>query len=144
MNVVKDVNNYENFLPFCAYSKMSPFTTDKKKLVEKSTGILHIGFANITDKYTSRVVYDPQNESITAYNIKGNVFEKMTASWKFKDKTTIVEGQGPSHSTEYEFKIDYKMGNPLYTQVAKTAFPKISDMMVKSFEKQVQDGELKN
>ena len=136
ISTVKQVNEYQEFLPFCEISKMSPFR--ERHLREEAQGTLHIGFGSITDKYTSRVIYSPDKNEIKALNLDGNVFKKMSSNWTFKDTTSFGEA-GLEHGTEYTFQIDCTFGNPIYSKIGKAAFPKVSEMMVKSFENRVKE-----
>ena len=115
---------------------MSPYRS--RNLKEHCNGTLHIGFGHISDKYTSRVIYDPSEQKIIAINLDGHVFSQMRSTWTFTD-TTSFGSEGMKNGTDYEFKIEYKMGNPIYSKVAKAAFPTVSKQMVEAFEKRVEN-----
>jgi coenzyme Q-binding protein COQ10 len=141
VEIVKDVNKYSQFLPFCAKSEVSPYRS--RNMQEHAMGTLHIGWGSITDKYTSRVIYDAEKTKITAINLDGHVFEQMRSTWTFKDGTKFVPGEGMVFSTNYDFEIKFKMGNPIYNQAAKAAFPRVSKQMYEAFESRVQELEKK-
>lgn len=133
VKVIKDVNNYEKYLPFCQKSEISDFRhiCDRK---EEATGVLHIGYGPFSDFYTSKIVYDPLCKILVAENIEGQIFKSMSSEWKFKSL-------GENLGTEYSFEMKCEIDNPIYNFVAKQAFGYVSSMMVNSFKRRILEVE---
>jgi len=141
LNVVKNVQDYDKFIPLCNKSTIQPYkprrqtsTTASGQLV--ALGTLHIGFdmpgfGSITEKYTSRVTLSPDSRQITAENLDGTIFKEMRSKWTFGETDT-------PNTCKFHFEIDYTMSNQGYALVAKQLFPEISKRMVESFKNEVK------
>lgn len=132
---VTEVDAYSAFLPFCQKSTISKYKTHRSGQKRTAMGTLHIGYGQLVDKYTSRVTVFDEKMEVRAENRDGMVFREMDSVWQFRE---VEREDGKcGGSCEYQFKITYTMGNPLYATVAKSVFPTISKLMSDSFEKEV-------
>ena len=100
INLILDINNYKDFLPWC---KNSIVTNDRE---ENSKRIifadLEIGYKQIADTYTSEVIFDIENSQIIVKPVSGPI-KKLTNIWKFKEIT--------EKSCEVNFYIEIELNN---------------------------------
>ena len=78
--VVADVDRYQEFVPFCAGSRVLRRTSHTRFEAE-----LEIGFRLFNERYVSDVSLVP-GESVTAEAVRtpGGLFERLVSTWRFE------------------------------------------------------------
>ena len=111
INLILDINNYKDFLPWC---KNSIVTNDRE---ENSKRIifadLEIGYKQIADTYTSEVIFDIENSQIIVKPVSGPI-KKLTNIWQFKEIT--------KKSCEVNFYIEIELNNFILNTVFEKFF----------------------
>eukprot|EP00741_Cyanophora_paradoxa_P003549 tig00000093_g3447.t1 len=124
-NVVVDVDNYKEFVPWCADSRV----------VRRSANVmeaeLSIGFKVFVEKYTSRVEFQPQT-MVKATSLNSALFHHLINEWKFEP--------GPLPNTCYlSFLVDFQFRSPLYSQLVQAFFDEVARRIVSAFEGRARD-----
>ena len=127
INLILDINNYKDFLPWC---KNSIVTYDRE---ENSKRIifadLEIGYKQIADTYTSEVIFDIENSQIIVKPVSGPI-KKLTNIWKFKEIT--------EKSCEVNFYIEIELNNFILNTVFEKFFDAGFEKIFTSFENQAK------
>jgi coenzyme Q-binding protein COQ10 len=127
INLVLDINNYKDFLPWC---KNSIVTNDRE---ENSKRIifadLEIGYKQIADTYTSEVIFDRENSQIIVKPVCGPI-KKLTNIWEFKEIT--------EKSCEVNFYIEIELNNFILNTVFEKFFDVGFEKIFTSFENQAK------
>ena len=127
INLILDINNYKDFLPWC---KNSIVTNDRE---ENSKRIifadLEIGYKQIADTYTSEVIFDRENSQIIVKPVCGPI-KKLTNIWKFKEIT--------EKSCEVNFYIEIELNNFILNSVFEKFFDAGFEKIFTSFENQAK------
>ncbi|KAG0037532.1 Coenzyme Q-binding protein coq10a, mitochondrial [Podila clonocystis] len=105
-DLVANVDDYQNFLPWCTYSKMSdplssrPATSGSKPSKDGSEGEitvrhgeLGIGFNAFQERYVSKVTCQAP-WTVTAVSYDSSLFKELSTTWKFTPnvpKSTTLE-----------------------------------------------------
>lgn len=119
--VVSDVENYKQFVPFCKRSDVSKRTKDYLR------GELEIGFPPIVESYTSHVTLD-QPRLVMAECKDGKLFDHLTTTWKFgpglknKKRTCVID-----------FHVDFQFKSVLHSQLAHMFFNELVRQMESAF-----------
>ncbi|PVZ98072.1 hypothetical protein BB558_005935 [Smittium angustum] len=109
-NVVSDVDNYKNFVPWCIDS--SVFLETKKEIlgqngkVSQVQAALKIGFKQFSEKYTSTVEMH-EHSKVSSTSIDSLLFKKLISTWTFtpventnvNDNTKNLENSGPERKS---------------------------------------------
>ena len=128
--VVADVDKYEEFVPFCARSRVVRRHTESHFEAE-----LEIGFRLFNEKYLSDVKL-VDGESVTAEAITGGepggsrgsgLFERLVSTWKF------TPGSHPNECV-VNFDIDFRVGSVVHAQAVGLFFEEVSRMQINAFE----------
>ena len=127
INLILDINNYKDFLPWC---KNSIVTNDRE---ENSKRIifadLEIGYKQIADTYTSEVIFDIENSQIIVKPVSGPI-KKLTNIWEFKEIT--------EKSCEVNFYIEIELNNFILNAVFEKFFDAGFEKIFTSFESQAK------
>ena len=127
INLILDINNYKDFLPWC---KNSIVTNDRE---ENSKRIifadLEIVYKQIADTYTSEVIFDRENSQIIVKPVCGPI-KKLTNIWKFKEIT--------EKSCEVNFYIEIELNNFILNTVFEKFFDAGFEKIFTSFENQAK------
>jgi coenzyme Q-binding protein COQ10 len=127
INLILDINNYKDFLPWC---KNSIVTYDRE---ENSKRIifadLEIGYKQIADTYTSEVIFDIENSQIIVKPVSGPI-KKLTNIWEFKEIT--------EKSCEVNFYIEIELNNFILNNVFEKFFDAGFEKILTSFENQAK------
>ncbi|XP_034243385.1 coenzyme Q-binding protein COQ10 homolog B, mitochondrial [Thrips palmi] len=120
-NVVSDVENYKNFVPFC---KRSDVTVRKSGFLK---GELSIGFPPITESYVSAVTLI-RPRLVKAECTEGHLFDHLTTVWKFS----------PGLSTEpqscvIDFHVSFSFRSAFHSQLAHVFFNELVRQMERAF-----------
>ncbi|BES96234.1 Coenzyme Q-Hypothetical protein protein COQ10 [Nesidiocoris tenuis] len=124
--VVSDVENYRNFVPFCVRSDVS-HRTEKLLL-----GRLEIGFPPLVESYVSRVTMERPN-LVKADCTDGKLFDHLTTSWRFNP--------GPKHtprSTSIYFYLSFEFKSALHSQLANVFFNQLVQQMESAFIREAE------
>ena len=122
--LVADIDNYCEFLPWCNDSKIIEVTNidnEKKTLIAD----LEIGYKDLVYTYRSNVLLNNQELTIKVDFIHGP-FKNLDNSWIFKK----IDDQ----SCEIEFFIDFELNVGVLNLLISKFFDKAFKKMVNSFE----------
>lgn len=122
--LVADIDNYREFLPWCNDSKIIEVTNidnEKKTLIAD----LEIGYKNLVYTYRSNVLLNNQELTIKVDFVHGP-FKNLDNSWIFKK----IDDQ----SCEIEFFIDFELNVGVLNLLISKFFDKAFKKMVNSFE----------
>jgi coenzyme Q-binding protein COQ10 len=118
-NVVADVDQYKNFVPWCRNSEIVKVVDDNHFQAD-----LEVGFQLFSEKYTSNVTLGERK--ITSEAIDGTVFHRLLFSWEFN--------QGPTANTTWAtFCVEYSFKNKIYMQTSVMFFDQVVSKMVGAF-----------
>ena len=122
--LVADIDNYREFLPWCNDSKIIEVTNidnEKKTLIAD----LEIGYRDLVYTYRSNVLLNNQELTIKVDFVHGP-FKNLDNSWIFKK----IDDQ----SCEIEFFIDFELNVGVLNLLISKFFDKAFKKMVNSFE----------
>jgi coenzyme Q-binding protein COQ10 len=127
INLILDINNYKDFLPWC---KNSIITDDREENTKRIIfADLEIGYKQIADTYTSEVIFDRENSQIIVKPVCGPI-KKLTNIWKFKEIT--------EKSCEVNFYIEIELNNFILNNVFEKFFDAGFEKILTSFENQAK------
>ena len=127
INLILDINNYKDFLPWC---KNSIVTDDREENTKRIIfADLEIGYKQIADTYTSEVIFDRENSQIIVKPVCGPI-KKLTNIWKFKEIT--------EKSCEVNFYIEIELNNFILNNVFEKFFDAGFEKILTSFENQAK------
>lgn len=121
-DVVKDVNNYHNFVPMC----------EKSKIIDKKNsnifyGKLDINYKIYQDSYISKVICKKEKKNnldvykISSFSNDNKIFNFLTSDWEITEKNNI---------TFVNYKLQFEMKNYIYSSVTNTLKNYITDKTV--------------
>ena len=122
--LVADIDNYREFLPWCNDSKIIEVTNidnEKKTLIAD----LEIGYKDLVYTYRSNILLNNQELTIKVDFVHGP-FKNLDNSWIFKK----IDDQ----SCEIEFFIDFELNVGVLNLLISKFFDKAFKKMVNSFE----------
>ncbi len=128
IKLVLDIDNYNEFLPWCKSSKILKIDEDSTKKIIHAD--LEIGYKLITDTYTSEVVFDKKKSEIIVKSLSGPI-KKLSNIWSFKD---INES-----SCEVNFFIEIELNNLLLNAMFSKFFDIGFEKILSSFEDRAKD-----
>ncbi|KAG2229295.1 dehydrase and lipid transport-domain-containing protein [Thamnidium elegans] len=134
-NVVSNVDDYHNFIPFCTASKVY---TNKLlgNNINVMTAELSVGFKLFEEKYMSKVTCD-KPRAVTAVAADAKLFNDMTTSWKFTPNVPhakLNSVEAADHPTCWvDFNISFDFASPLHAQASTVFFDQVSKMMLQAF-----------
>lgn len=141
--LVADVDSYSQFVPYCAKSRVTQWSSpDDSGRKWPTLADLHVGWGGLNEEFTSRlrcvpgvsveaVSGDPAGTS--AASDASAVFKSLVTRWSLRPLTAQ-----PSPSTEVNLSIKYQFTNPLYAAVSAAVSDKIAALMIEAFEKRAQ------
>ncbi|MCF6443264.1 type II toxin-antitoxin system RatA family toxin [Nereida sp. MMG025] len=122
-DLVADVANYPQFLPWCAAARIRSRTPQGDTEVMEAD--LVISFKVFRERFGSRVVLHPEDHKIDTAYIDGP-FRYMESTWKFKD----VEG-----GVEVNFFVDFEFKNAILQGIIGVVFNEAMQRIVRAFER---------
>ena len=119
-DVVADVDQYKDFVPWCTKS----ITTTKTKKTAKAQ--LSVGFGPVTEHYNSTLVCN-RPYYLKSICTDGKLFNMLECTWRF------AEGKTPK-SCVISFDVSFEFRSLMYTKLAKVFFDEVAKKMVVAFE----------
>jgi len=120
--VVSEVEHYPEFLPWVVGLRvLSRSKASGKQIVHAE---MLVGFKAFRERYTSKVVCDPDARTIDVTQTEG-VFAHLENHWRF-----TPEGRG----CRVDFEIAFEFKSRLLNAVAGTAFARAAAQMSRAFE----------
>lgn len=119
--VVSDVENYRNFVPFCKRSDVSKRTDNFLR------GELEIGFPPIMESYVSHVTLN-RPRLVSAECTDGKLFDHLTTTWKFSPGL-----KNKKRSCVIDFHVDFEFKSVLHSQLAHMFFNELVRQMESAF-----------
>lgn len=118
-DVVSDVGQYKEFLPFCVDSKVVRRVSDKEFEAE-----LAVGFKVFTETYTSRVTV-ARPHSVRSEMQGSSIFEHLISSWQLRDL-------GGTRCA-VDFTVDFAVAPSLQAEAVKIFFTDTVQAQVQAF-----------
>ncbi len=121
-DLVIDIENYPQFLPWCKIAKITEIIDDQNLKAD-----LVVNFKNFFEKYTSLVSHHKINHQfeIKAIAIDGP-FKTLITKWHVKDL-----GRG---NCEVDFFIDFSFRSIILEKMISAVFEKAAKKMMSAFE----------
>jgi len=140
-DVVKNVKEYEEFLPFCLESKITrlPKTTDKDQ--DWFEAELTVGQGTIKESYNSRVTFK-NGEFVESKAIDSDLFHILTTKWTFTPNTSSTDPTTINCKTQCE--LTYQFKSSFYAMVMDKFFASSLDVMIDSFDKRCKEKYIDN
>lgn len=121
-DLVADVADYPQFLPWCSAARVKSVTPQGDTAVMEAD--LVISFKVFRERFTSRVVLMPASKKIDAEYLDGP-FRYMKSNWAFRD----VEG-----GCEVSFFVDFAFRNMVLQKLIGVVFNDAMQRIVRAFE----------
>ncbi len=121
--IAADVERYPEFVPWCTALRV--LSRDREGGKDVLTAETVVGFRNLRERYTSRVVLDPKAHTIDVTQIEG-VFRHMETHWRF-----TPDG---ANRCELAFAISFEFRSRVLSTIAGNAFGLVVRRMAQAFE----------
>ncbi len=125
--IAADVERYPEFVPWCVALRV--LSRDRAGARDVLTAQTVVGFRNLRERYTSRVVLDPMAHTIDVTQIEG-VFRFMETHWRF-----VPEGDG---QCRLDFSIAFEFRSRVLSAIAGNAFSLVVSRMTHAFEERAK------
>jgi len=120
--VVADVERYPEFLPWVVALRIK--SRVKEDAREILTAEMAVGYRTLRERYTSRVVLDPQARAIDVTAIEGP-FRRLDNHWRFSPQGNV---------TKIDFRVTFEFSSRLLQMAAGSAFEQVLMKMTDAFE----------
>ena len=127
IDLVLDIENYPNFIPYCLDAKI--YEKKEKKNLILIIADLTIGRGPFKATYKSDVRFNKDTDTILVTNIEGPL-KHLDNKWVFLEKDS---------STEISFDIDFEIENKFLNIVMSKSFQYGLDKIADSFQKRAND-----
>lgn len=121
-DLVLDIDQYPDFLPWCSYARVFEVGADYKK------ADLSIGYKIFQETFTSDVRFTAPSDIQVKY-IKGP-FKYLNNNWKFTKKANV--------QCQVDFFVDFEFRSRILEAAIGVIFTKAVFKMVQSFEKRAE------
>ena len=128
IELVLDIDSYNEFLPWCKSSKILKIDEDNAKKIIHAD--LEIGYKLIADTYTSEVFFDKKKSEIIVKPLSGPI-KKLSNIWSFKEIDR--------YSCEVNFFIEIELNNLLFNSMFSKFFDIGFEKILSSFEDRAKD-----
>ncbi|KAI8142136.1 cyclase/dehydrase, partial [Fennellomyces sp. T-0311] len=134
-NVVSNVKEYQQFVPFCNFSHVySQHDLGNNKIV--FDGELGVGFKMFEEKYTSKVTCQ-YPAFVEAVSSDASLFKELVTTWRFTPNLPAHKLNLPDArhhpSCFVDFGIRFEFASPLHAQASSVFFEQVSKMMLQAF-----------
>ena len=122
-DLVRDVDNYSKFVPYCTASRVV-------SIIEGANGQsvmnadLRVSYKMLRETYTSKISLDAEARSIHVAQANGP-FRQLDNRWTFTD---TPEG------SDIHFYLDFEFGVPLLRQIIQPMMGRVVEKFVSAFE----------
>lgn len=124
--IVADVERYPEFLPWVVGLRVLSRAIDAGK--EIVIAEMQVGFSALRERYTSRIVLDPESRRIDVRQVRG-VFRELENCWRF-----TAEGKG----CRIDFFVRFEFRSRLLSMVASSAMSLAVSTMTRAFEERAR------
>lgn len=126
-DLVADVAQYPEFLPWCAAARIRSRTNEGPHEVMDAD--LVISFKVFRERFGSRVILKPDEKTVDTQYIDGP-FKFMKSTWCFRD---VTDG------CEVDFFVDFEFKNAILQGVIGVVFNEAMQRIVRAFEQRASD-----
>ncbi|KAI8357662.1 coenzyme Q10-like protein B-like protein, partial [Mortierella sp. GBAus27b] len=134
--LVADVDQYQQFLPWCTYSKIG---SQLKTPVIVRHGELGIGFNSFQERYVSKVTCQ-EPWAVRAVSYDSKLFKELSTTWRFapdipKTSPSNLATMKPSDypSCWVDFEIQFEFASPVHASMSSLFFDHVSKEMLRAF-----------
>ena len=120
--VVADIERYPEFLPWVVALRIK--SRAKEGAREIITAEMAVGYRTLRERYTSKVMLDPDARTIDVAAIEGP-FHCLENHWRF-----MPDGE----SCKVDFRVKFEFSSRLLQMAAGSAFEKVLMKMTDAFE----------
>ncbi len=124
-DLVADVAQYKEFLPWCAGSRISKRESDTVFYAD-----LVVGYKLIRERFSSKVILEAEAHHIYIEYLRGPL-KHLKNHWRFTDA-----GGG---ACVVDFSVEFEFKNPMLQGLAKMFFRDVIGRMVDAFEARARD-----
>ncbi|MDR0439753.1 MAG: type II toxin-antitoxin system RatA family toxin [Candidatus Accumulibacter sp.] len=118
-DLVEDIENYPNFLPWCARTEVS--FRDERRTVATTHANFHGFRAHLTTEN------DKERPFWMLLKLVDGPFRHLEGSWRFRP---LAE-----NACKIEFRISYEFTNKLFQKILGTVFNQVAQSLVEAFIK---------
>lgn len=129
--VVSEVSQYKEFMPYCVESFVNKRNQDTGKPVEAG---LMISFKHYVEKFVCKVECDSKFEGIktvVAESLTHTLFDLLYTKW------TIAPHPTRPNATEVELLLRFKFHSKLYNSISSIFAKSVTGLVMKAFEKRI-------
>ncbi|GAV53025.1 hypothetical protein ZYGR_0AI03070 [Zygosaccharomyces rouxii] len=129
-NVVSEVSEYQNFIPYCMESFVNRRDPINDKPIEAG---LRVGFRQYDEKFLCEVecVKQDSQYKVVTNSISHNLFHLLYGEW------TIKPHPRRRSSTQVELLLRFKFKSKLYNSVSSMFAKSVTELVMKAFERRV-------
>ena len=127
-DLVADINNYSEFLPWC--NKSSIIKQESNDDTFNVIADLEIGYGQFIYTYRSNVTMDKNKNYIKVNHLEGP-FNYLENEWKFEEISKT--------SSKIIFSIDFELNIKIFDVLITKFFDKAFQKMVNSFHQRAED-----
>ena len=127
-DLVRDVDNYSKFVPYCTASRVIS-VTEAVKGQSVMIADLRVSYKMLRETYTSEIKMDAAAHSLHVIQANGP-FRKLDNRWTFTDS---LEG------SDIHFYLDFEFGVPLLRQIIQPMMGRVVEKFVSAFEERALD-----
>ncbi|MEE3081508.1 MAG: type II toxin-antitoxin system RatA family toxin [Pseudomonadota bacterium] len=127
-DLVRDVDNYSKFVPYCTASRVIS-VTEAAEGQSVMLADLRVAYKMLRETYTSEIKMDAAVHSLLVTQANGP-FRKLDNRWTFTDT---------SEGSDIHFYMDFEFGVPLLRQIIQPMMGRVVEKFVSAFEERALD-----
>ena len=127
-DLVRDVDNYSIFVPYCTASRVIS-VTEAAEGQSVMLADLRVAYKMLRETYTSEIKMDAAAHSLLVTQANGP-FRKLDNRWTFTDN---------SEGSDIHFYLDFEFGVPLLRQIIQPMMGRVVEKFVSAFEERALD-----